>query len=83
MSDFKIGDDARRRAPPTSWNGCEDANRGAVAWDTEAPADFTYLYDPDHVLVRADDTDAAEGALRRIQRGFERRMLGRPCGLRS
>ena len=49
-----------------------EANEGRLTWDTEAPADFTYLYDPDHVLVRVEDTDAAEEALRRIQRGFER-----------
>ena len=36
-----------------------------MAWDTEAPADFTYLYHPDRILVRAADTTDFEEALDR------------------
>ncbi|WP_344303680.1 S8/S53 family peptidase [Nocardioides bigeumensis] len=71
MSDFKIGDDQRRRATD-QLEKLREANEGRLAWDTEAPADFTYLYDPDHVLVLADDRADLEGALRRLDRAFER-----------
>lgn len=62
--DFKIGDDGRRRTTD-QLDLLQQANRGRIAWDTEAPADFTYLFDPDHVLVAADDAEAFEAALTR------------------
>ncbi len=68
--DFKIGDDHRRRTTD-QLDLLRQANDGRVAWDTEAPADFTYLYDPDHVLVRAADTDDFERALARTEGIFD------------
>ena len=61
MSDWKIGDDR----PTTHHRPARDlreANDGQVAWDTEAPADFTYLYHPDRVLVRAEDVDGVRAS---------------------
>ena len=52
MGDWKIGNDKRRRSTDQLRN-LRRANDGQVRWDTEAPADFTYLYHPDRVLVRA------------------------------
>ncbi len=54
MSDWKIGDDRRRRSTD-QLRDLNQANDGDVWWDTEAPADFTYLYHPDRVLVRGGD----------------------------
>lgn len=54
--DWKISNDRRRRSTDQLYN-FREANDGQVAWDTEAPADFTYLYHPHRVLVRAGDTD--------------------------
>ncbi|SED39401.1 Subtilase family protein [Nocardioides exalbidus] len=69
MGDWKIGDDARRRSTD-QLRDLKEANDGAVAWDTEAPADFTYLYHPDRLLVDADDADAFDQALRRLDEGI-------------
>jgi subtilisin family serine protease len=55
--DFKIGDDGRRRTTD-QLEELRAANEGQLAWDTEAPADFTYLYHPEQVLVREEDVDA-------------------------
>ena len=83
MSDFKIGDDHRRRTTD-QLEHLRRTNDGRVAWDTEAPADFTYLYDPDHVWSSdADDVELAEGAFRRLQRTVERRPAARPTSRRS
>ena len=68
--DFKIGDDNRRRTTD-QLELLRQANDGRVAWDTEAPADFTYLFDPDHVLVRVADVDEFERALARTQGIFD------------
>ena len=62
--DFKIGDDGRRRTTD-QLDLLQQANRGRIAWDTEAPADFTFLFDPDHVLVAAADAKEFEAALDR------------------
>ncbi len=61
---FKIGDDDRRRTTD-QLELLRGANEGQVAWDTEAPADFTYLYHPDRILVRARDVADFEAALDR------------------
>ena len=63
--DWKIGSDKRRRTTD-QLRQFRELNDGQVAWDTEAPADYTYLYHPDRVLVRSEDSDAFEGALRRL-----------------
>ena len=55
--DWKIGSDDRRRTTD-QLRDFRAANDGQVAWDTEAPADFTYVYHPDRILVRASDVDA-------------------------
>jgi subtilisin family serine protease len=34
-----------------------------VAWDTDDPADFTYLYDPKHLLARSDDLPRVDDAV--------------------
>jgi subtilisin family serine protease len=68
MSDWKIGDDRRRRSTD-QLRGLREANDGQVAWDTEAPADFTYLFHPDHVLVGAEDADDFETAVARLDKG--------------
>ncbi|WP_248582897.1 S8/S53 family peptidase [Nocardioides sp. InS609-2] len=70
MSDFKIGDDGRRRTTD-QLQALRRANDDRVAWDTEAPADFTYLYDPDHVLVRVRDVEEFEAALGRLEGIFD------------
>lgn len=62
--DFKIGDDTRRRTTD-QLELLREANGGRLAWDTEAPADFTYLYDPDHLLMRVADVDDFERAIAR------------------
>lgn len=67
MSDWKIGSDERRRTTDQLRN-FHEANDGRVAWDTEAPADFTYVFDPDRVLVRAADVDDFEGAVARLDK---------------
>jgi subtilisin family serine protease len=68
MGDWKIGDDRRRRSTD-QLRDLKEANDGQVAWDTEAPADFTYLYHPDHVLVGSDDVDEFEAAVERLAKG--------------
>ena len=62
--DYKIGDEGRR-VTTDQLEQLREANPGQVAWDTEAPADFTYLYHPDRILVRAADTTDFEAALGR------------------
>jgi subtilisin family serine protease len=64
-SDWKIGNDKRRRTTD-QLRHLREANEGQVDWDTLAPADFTYLYHPDRVLVRAEDADAFEETIRRL-----------------
>ena len=61
-SDYNIGNDHRRRTTD-QLEHFKQANGRRVAWNTEAPADFTFLFDPDHVLVREDAADAFERAL--------------------
>ena len=56
MGDWKIGNDQRRRSTD-QLRLLREANDGQVEWDTEAPADFTYIYHP-HLLVRADADDS-------------------------
>jgi hypothetical protein len=68
MSDWKIGDDRRRRTTD-QLRDLNQANDGQVDWDTEAPADFTYLFHPDHVLVGAEDVDDFEAAVARLDKG--------------
>ena len=71
--DWKIGSDSRRRTTD-QLREFREANDGAVAWDTEAPADFTYVFHPDRVLVRAEDVDDFESAVARLDKG----VLGDP-----
>ena len=68
--DFNIRDDARRKLTDQVEN-FHQANDGAVAWNTEAPADFTFLFDPDHVLVRASAAEAFERAIEASKDLFE------------
>ncbi|PKH44174.1 Subtilase family protein [Nocardioides alpinus] len=68
MSDWKIGDDARRRTTD-QLRDFRAANDGQVAWDTEAPADFTYVFHPHRVLVRAADADDFERAVAQLDKG--------------
>lgn len=68
MSDWKIGDDNRRRSTD-QLRELDRANDGQVFWDTEAPADFTYLFHPDHVLVGGEDADEFEAAVARLDKG--------------
>ncbi len=69
MSDWKIGSDQRRRSTDQLRN-LDEANDGQVRWDTEAPADFTYLYHPDRVLVRLADADDFDRAVRALGDGL-------------
>lgn len=68
MSDWKIGDDRRRRTTD-QLRHLRRANEGQVHWDTEAPADFTFLFHPDHLLVDAEDVDVFEEAVARLDKG--------------
>ncbi|NPD03072.1 S8/S53 family peptidase [Nocardioides sp. zg-1308] len=68
MSDWKIGDDRRRRSTD-QLRDLRAANDRQVAWDTEAPADFTYLFHPHHVLVGAEDAGDFEAAVARLDKG--------------
>ncbi len=70
VSDDNIGSDHRRRTTD-QLEHFRRANDGRVAWDTEAPADFTFLFDPDHVLVRAEAAEAFERALERNRQLFD------------
>jgi hypothetical protein len=72
-SDWKIGNDLRRRTTD-QLRDFREANDGAVAWDTEAPADFTYVFHPHHVLVRVEDVEEFEAAVARLDKG----VLGDP-----
>jgi subtilisin family serine protease len=76
MSDWMIGDDRRRRTTDQI-RAFQKANEGEVAWDTLAPADFTYVFHPDRVLVDGDDVGAFEELVAqlgdRILRGEPRR----------
>ncbi|MDR7253627.1 subtilisin family serine protease [Nocardioides sp. BE266] len=65
MGDWMIGDDRRRRATD-QLRHLRRANDGEVAWNTEAPADFTYLFHPNRVLVRRADAEEFEGIVRRV-----------------
>lgn len=67
-NDWKIGSDERRRATD-QLRDFRAANEGQVAWDTEAPADFTYVFDPHRILVRAADADDFERAVARLDEG--------------
>ena len=60
-----IGDDRRRRSTD-QLRDLREANDGQVAWNTEAPADFTYLFHPDRVLVRAEDADTFDEAVAKL-----------------
>ncbi len=73
MGDWKIGSDRRRRSTD-QLHGLREANDGELAWDTTAPADFTFLYHPDRVLVRGEDVDAFERAAAQLDKG----VLGEP-----
>lgn len=68
MGDWKIGDDKRRRSTD-QLRDLRDANNRLVAWDTEAPADFTYLFHPHHVLVEVEDVEEFEAAVARLDKG--------------
>lgn len=68
--DWKIGSDQRRRTTD-QLRQFRRANEGQVDWDTEAPADFTYLYHPDRVLVRTEDAEAFERAAERLGKLLE------------
>lgn len=74
MGDWKIGDDRRRRSTD-QLQSLREANDGQVAWDTEAPADFTFLYHPDRILVRAADLEGFDQAVARLAKGV---LLGEP-----
>ena len=69
MGDWKIGSDKRRRTTD-QLRDFRATNDGQVAWDTEAPADFTYLYHPDRVLVRVADVEEFERAVARLDQGI-------------
>lgn len=69
-----IGDDRRRRTTD-QLRAFRRANRGKVDWNTEAPADFTYLYHPDRVLVRRADVEEFEETARRVG---DRLLKGEP-----
>ena len=68
MDDWKIGIDRRRRSTD-QLRDFREANDGQVEWDTEAPADFTFVYHPDHVLVRATDAEAFDQAVAKLDDG--------------
>lgn len=68
--DFIIGDDGRRRTTD-QLELLRRGNDGRVAWDSEAPADFTYLYEPDQVLLRSEDSDDFERAVGANQELFD------------
>jgi subtilisin family serine protease len=74
MGDWKIGDDRRRRSTD-QLHDLREANDGQVAWDTEAPADFTFLYHPDRILVGAADAEEFDRAVARLAKGV---LLGEP-----
>ena len=63
-----IGDDRRRRSTD-QLRDLRRANDGQVDWNTEAPADFTYLFHPDRVLVGAEDVEEFEAAAARLGKG--------------
>jgi subtilisin family serine protease len=69
MGDWKIGDDKRRRSTD-QLRQLREANEGQVEWDTEAPADFTFVYHPDRVLVRAEDVEAFDRAVDQLDKGI-------------
>jgi subtilisin family serine protease len=70
--DWKIGDDRRRRTTDQV-RAFQKANEGGVAWDTLAPADFTYVFHPDRVLVDSEDVEAFEELVARLG---ERILIG-------
>lgn len=72
-NDWKIGSDERRRVTD-QLRDFRGANDGEVAWDTEAPADFTFVFHPDRLLVRGEDVDAFESAVARLDKD----VLGEP-----
>jgi subtilisin family serine protease len=69
MGDWKIGNDRRRRSTDQLRN-FKEANDGQAEWDTQAPADFTYVYHPDRVLVRLADADEFDRAVRELDEGI-------------
>jgi subtilisin family serine protease len=69
MGDWKIGSDKRRRSTD-QLRHLREANDGQVEWDTEAPADFTYVYHPHRVLVRAEDADDFDRAVESLDKGI-------------
>src|SRR5687768_528630 len=69
MGDWKIGSDKRRRTTD-QLRDFREANDGQVAWDTEAPADFTYVYHPDRVLVRGADADEFDRVVAELEEGI-------------
>ena len=68
MGDWKIGNDRRRRTTD-QLRDFKEVNDGQVEWDTEAPADFTYVYHPDRVLVRAADAEVFDRAVAALDKG--------------
>lgn len=68
MGDWKISSDSRRRTTG-QLRGFRAANDGQVAWDTEAPADFTYVFHPDRLLVRSADAPAFDRAVAALDKG--------------
>lgn len=69
MGDWMIGNDRRRRTTD-QLREFRRVNDGQVAWDTEAPADFTYVFHPDRLLVRAADVDEFDRALASLDEGI-------------
>jgi hypothetical protein len=69
MGDWKIGNDRRRRSTD-QLRDMKEANAGQFDWDTQAPADFTYLYHPDRLLVRLADADELERFLGELDEGI-------------
>lgn len=67
MGDWKIGEDKRRRSTD-QLRDLRKANDRQVAWDTEAPADFTYLFHPHHVLVEIEDVEEFEELVARLDK---------------
>ncbi|MFC7361590.1 S8 family peptidase [Nocardioides astragali] len=68
MGDWKIGSDKRRRTTD-QLRDFREAAGGQVEWDTEAPADFTFVYHPDRVLVRSADADAFDRGIAQLDEG--------------
>lgn len=63
MPDHVLADEDERRRIAEQIELMREEHGASVAWDSERPEDFRYLYDPDALLLRSDDRARVDDVL--------------------